>query len=325
MASINWNVTIPVKGASKVLLNAGGVTKITCTKRGIYKLLARGGNGGGTSMSSEQEGSVVKPGISSSGGVGGTTIVYKVMNVGDVIYYVGGGNAGHTYYTNDRHEEGAAGWNGGGNGKNFGNVNRGASGGASYFMIGTPWDIREIYNNKSLTNVLGIAGGGGGGKGGLGSNNHSASSYTSGYGGAGGGNPSGGGGRALRRINDLDYGEITELPGDKQSDGFSWETMWGNASTWGGCGGAGYICGTSSDNFGGNGGVGWINPSFATVTHKNKKWAGSTLKGGTEAAGIYWEKTWISPLIYYGDAEVDSVYYGNKELDTIYYGNREIG
>lgn len=327
MASINWNVTIPAKGVFKVNLNAGGVTKITCTKRGIYKLVARGGDGGGTSMSSEHNSgsTTVKPGINSSGGSGGVTVVYKVLNVGDVIYYVGGGNGGWTYYTNDLHQEGAAGWNGGGNGKNYGNVNRGSSGGSSYFMVGSPMDIRELYNAKSLSNVFGIAGGGGGGKGGLGRDNGSWSDYITGNGGSGGGSP-GGRGREWSHKSDGENYQPAQY-----SSTFSWDTFgFATASTWGGCGGSGYISGTSSDNYGGNGGVGWVNPSYATVSHKNKIWRGATYIGGSGgdanlSAGIYWEKTWISPLIYYGDAEVDSVYYGNKEIDTIYYGDREIG
>ena len=55
----------------------------------------------------------------------------------------------------------------------------------------------------------------------------------------------------------------------------------------GGQSGAGYVFGLSSANFGGNGGIGWINPSYASVTHKNKIWTASTSIGGILSAGIY--------------------------------------
>lgn len=321
MASVNWYATIPVKGVFKVNLNAGGVTQITCTKRGIYKLVAVGGAGGGTSMASEHNpgSSVVKPGVGSSGGAAGMTIVYRVLNVGDIIYYVGGGNAEHTRYVNGDNYEGAGGWNGGLNGKNFGSVNRGASGGMSYFMIHNAMTLNELKSAHSLANVLGIAGGGGGGKGGLGRDNGSSSDYVTANGGSGGGSPCGTG----RYWGDRDEYFYQD---PQYASNFSWDTFGeGEASTWGGCGGAGYVGGSSSNNYGGNGGVGWVNPSFASVTHKNKVWTGSTQTNANLSAGIYWEKTWISPLIYYGDREVDSVYYGNKEIDTIYYGSKELG
>lgn len=329
--SVSWNVTIPVKGVFNVALNSGGVTKITCTKRGIYKLVARGGSGGAAYMGSEHEdgSSVIRPGVSAGGGTGGVTVVYRVLNVGDVIYYVGGGNGGSTVFNNSSHEEGAAGWNGGIKGKNHGEENCGGSGGCSYFMIGTPLRIDEVASSRNLSNIFGIAGGGGSGKAILGSGNWSASNYWTGTGGSGGGSPNGVGQELVRK----DSGGQNFQPTQYASQ-FTWDHFGGynqyQSDTWGGKGGAGYVCGRASNNYGGNGGVGWVNPTYASVTYKNKIWTGATYIGGSGGdanlnAGIYWEKTWISPLIYYGDREVDSVYYSNKEIDTIYYGNKELG
>lgn len=312
MASINWNVTIPAKGVFKVNLNAGGVTKITCTKRGIYKLVARGGNGGGAYMGSEHEdgSSVIRPGVSAGGGTGGVTVVYRVLNVGDVLYYVGGGNGGSTVWNNSEHTDGAAGWNGGLAGVNHGEENSGGSGGCSYFMTGTPLRVDELKSTRNLSNIFGIAGGGGSGKAILGKGNASASDYWSGSGGAGGGSPNGRGQELVGKKYAQNFQPAQTI------GNFNWDHFGGyndiQASSWGGKGGAGYVAGTASDNYGGNGGVGWVNPSYATVSHKNKIWRGATYIGGSGgdanlSAGIYWEKTWISPLIYYGDAEVDSV------------------
>ncbi len=55
----------------------------------------------------------------------------------------------------------------------------------------------------------------------------------------------------------------------------------------GGQSGAGYVSGLSSANFGGNGGIGWINPSYASATHKYKIWTASTSIGGILSADIY--------------------------------------
>lgn len=327
MATHTIEATFPTKGQLNLPLTNGAITKITCTKRGLYRLVAVGGDGGYAQHYSDHEGTSVFPGISARGGQGGTVEIYRVIEKGTVFFYVGGGTGGLTSSIGGDYpygKDGEAGFNGGHSGKYRGNVTSGASGGMSYFQFnGFPFTADEIRNAKSypiLNTLAGIAGGGGGGKGILGGKSDSHSSYWSGTGGAGGGNPNGLGHRAGR----IDSGQEYQ---DAQSYTFSWDTFGVSQQlhSWGGFGGAGYICGTDDDNFGGNGGMGWINPLFASVTAKGKTWYSTQKQGHTEAPGIYWLKNWVSPLIYYGDREVDSLYYGDREVDTVCYGDREIG
>lgn len=326
MASISYRYTFPTKNQFSLTLPQGAVSEITCTKRGLYKFVAVGGDGGYARQYSDQEGTSVYPGISASGGAGGTCVVYRIVERGEKIYYVGGGSGGLTSSIGGDYpygKDGEAGFNGGHSGKYRGEVTSGASGGMSYFMTTSPKTVDEIKSSSNiqyyLNQMYGIAGGGGGGKGILGVKSGNPSSYKSGLGGAGGG--ASGLGRWAGKTDVDDY-----LP--QTTTSFSPENF-GNGdnaiSTWGGYGGAGYIAGDTSNNYGGNGGTGWINPAYASVTAKGQVWRSFMQQGHTQSAGIYWEKNWITPLVYYGDREVDSLYVGDRDVDTIYFGDREIG
>lgn len=323
-------IIFPVKGQFYVPLTAGDITKITCTKGGLYRLVAVGGDGGYARHYSDQEGTTVYAGISGTGGKGGTVETYKVINSGDVFYYVGGGNGGLTSSIGGDcpyGRDGEAGYNGGLGGKYHGPVTSGSSGGMSYFQFAsspnTAAELKAAQSQTLLNTLAGIAGGGGGGKGYLGRGNSSADEYYNANGGAGGGNPNGAGARGDRKYE----GYPQEFQLVQTASQFSWENfgVGTQLSSWGGMGGAGYVCGTDSDNYGGNGGVGWINPLYASVYAKGRTWYSSQKIGHTENAGIYWEKNWITPLVYYGDLEVDSIFVGDREVDSIFYGDREIG
>lgn len=129
----------------------GGVRQYTADKTGVYFIYAIGAPGGSSNGSYE--------GHSFTGGRGGGTQGYVMLNRGDTLYFAVGG-------VGSANNSGAAGgWNGGGNARqnNDSNSQTGSGGGATSITTRLRGDGQLKNYRDNQDEVLLAAGGGGGG------------------------------------------------------------------------------------------------------------------------------------------------------------------
>lgn len=312
-------VHIPQKNTSSITLQVGRIHKIIVDKKGYYKIEAHGGNGGGVNWNRAGSGEVGNSG--GAGGAGGLTSIYKKLNKGDIFYAIVGGDGAWTGGNTFDQTISYGGANGGVSGWSDGDEGGGASGGCTYVGT-TPYTALEIYNQK-LSSEVGkiwcIAGGGGGGYAGI------DYGTAGGTGGTGGGSSGG--------LGKYNYDGSTS----PQSYAYSIDTFGvggsvirGSGTFGGGNGGGGYVRGSGTSTFkGGNGGSGFVNTGIvgSYLDIKGTRYYNVTANGASTGAKVVisYQKNWVSPTIYWGDDEVDSLYVGDDEVDTVYYGDKEIG
>ena len=230
---------------------SGSVVNYVVQATGVYKMTLYGGAGGNS----------LKNGSSSGvGGQGGTTVGYKLLNAGDVLYICVGGQG-----TNGRKSSNAAGgYNGGGYGTwdNSDDEGSGGGGGATHIALNSNRGV--LANYSSYRNEILCVAGGGGGK-----------SWD--YGGGAGGGTSGTAGNAGApgtQTSGYAFGQGQNASGTGDSDGVA-----GGGGGWYG----GYMCSTAKKT-GGGGGSGYIGgcPEFV---YNGTTYTSTTSAGGRAGNG----------------------------------------
>ncbi len=239
----------------------GDVQEYIVPYTGLYKLEVWGAQGG-----------------VASGGKGGYSVGYKDFKKGTVLYVVCGGEGVglETSYVYETTQYYTGGYNGGGQGWNYGHrsdggVNGwGASGGGATHIALVSGTIAEIGKDTFDTKGLIVAGGGGGCGGTNGWNNDGSDAYAKLGGGNGGGlNGANGGGSAYSRGS-----------GATQTSGHAF----GSGMPYRSGGGGGYYGGKGGSAAGAGGGSGWIG-GVSEITYKDVTYTPSTTQGGNSGNG----------------------------------------
>lgn len=312
----NYNAPI-TENQSLNIPYSGVIDVINFLKEGLYKFQLYGGGGGNISWTYVPGDShpTGKP-SSGSGGQGGYSVGYKLIEKGSKLYACIGGAGGYTGGNSIQYVTGAGGFNGGGNGWNEGDEGGSGGGGATHIATrsGT---LAQLGNTSGLLIVAGGGGGAGAGvdyanEGGIGG---SGGGTTGGYGQAKGWDPS-----------TYKYGEPgTQTSGNAFGQGYHGRNGW-----WAGSGGGLYggAMGTRQVSYGAPGGSGYIG-GMPTIKYKGVTYSPATRQGGMSAQNngkiIITLIKKGTPTLYYGDKEVDALFYGDREVDALFYGDREIG
>lgn len=275
------------RGESVTFNYTGGVQTFVADKKGIYKFEVWGAKGGDSDYA----------GSYGTGGKGGYSVGYKLLEKNTTLYIVCGGLGVDGHY---RGEATAGGYNGGGNGGRhgkYGDYDRsagGSGGGATHIalMTGTLSSIGVGNKNK----ILIIAGGGGG-----------ATSDIVNAGGVGGGLTGG----ATRGDHSYTATQTSGYAFGQGQNGPSGDP-YGN-----GGGGGGLYGGYSADDSSGGGGTGYIDnvDNFDTFTK-------ATTQGVNNTSGKATITLMKAPSIKYGNKDM-MIYYGNKEIE-LHYGSKDM-
>ena len=243
----------------------GGVQSVTIPYKGLYQLEVWGAQGGS-----------VKTG---TGGKGGYSTGYVLLNEGDVLYIVVGGAGGST---TSGDKKGAGGYNGGGygyqNNKNeYSGYLGGTGGGGATHIAKVTGILKDIGKTSFVTNGNGYivaGGGGGGGKDDQWYSGSQGSGYPGGTGGGttggdgtyghGGTQTSGGSGKSYGS-----FGQGGQTSSDKSSPG-------GGGGFYGGGGGEYY--------YSGGGGSGWVG-GVPAITYKGTTYNPSMSNGQRNGSG----------------------------------------
>ncbi|MCI9298145.1 MAG: hypothetical protein HFI10_12005 [Lachnospiraceae bacterium] len=314
------NYNAPVKdGISVTIPYSGVIDTLTILKDGLYKFDLSGGNGGNVNWRCDGWGGkdcdCEVPYSNASGGAGGRSIGYKYLEKGTKLYVCVGGNGGWTGGTTFTPTIGAGGFNGGSGGRDGGDEGASGSGGATH--VATVSGTLAQIGQGNINNILIVAGGGGAAYGGID------------YGTDGGNGGAGGGLNGQDGFYNYPGGALNDgsNTGGTQSTGFAFgEGGMVNPSAWCAAGGGGLWGGIGGSHhfYGGGGGSGYIGGT-PTIRYKGETYSPSTTTGG--GTGTKCIVTMIkkgTPLMFWGDAEVEDLYYGDREIDTIFYGDREL-
>ncbi|MEY8525066.1 glycine-rich protein [Lachnospiraceae bacterium 38-10] len=304
-----------VKGQGLNIGYTGTVQTIEIVKPGLYKLEAWGGQG-------------------FAGAKAGYSVGYKEFRKKEQIIYVCVGGKMNTLRNWQAQGGGATHFAlVGGVLQNIGYANRGniliVAGGSGAGLMGSS---RILYGGT-----------GGGTSGGNGTYSTSQHGGASGRGWPGYGGTQTAGGQGCGEMGDY----ATQYSGSfgKGGDVYNGESLCsgGGGFFGGGSGGDGYY----DDGGSSGGGSGWIGGA-PTITYKGKQYVSSTQAGiwglypvryggsDSNSASYYGEppfyngKAAISlvkkgtPLMYWGDKEVDEMKWGDVDVDTVFYGNTEV-